>query len=77
MGKMSSSKDERKASTSDQSTIHSMADLALDSLKKEYKTDWDPFELYELKLKSHVYSEHFYENFQKGYETLLSVLREK
>ncbi len=69
------SKDEQKMSTSDHSTMHLMADLAMDSLKKEYQSDWEPFELYDERLKSHIHSEHFYERFSNGYETLLSVLK--
>jgi hypothetical protein len=60
-------------------TIQSMADLALDSLKEEYRTEWEPYELYAQKLRSHVHANphEFSEKFKKGYETLLERIKDK
>lgn len=78
--KMKNSGDNHEALStdlSDDDPIHSMAELAIDSLKEEYKTEWEPFELYAQKLQSHVHAnpKQFHENFKKGYETLLEGIK--
>ena len=56
--------------------VHSMANLAYESLKEEYNPDWDPFCIYAQRLKSHTHATQkaFRERFSHGYQTILETL---
>jgi len=71
--------DDDKEMISTDDSLQSMTDLVLESLKEEYKIEWEPFDLYAQRLRSHVHSntQQFREKFKKGYETLLERMKDE
>ncbi|WP_068468417.1 hypothetical protein [Candidatus Protochlamydia phocaeensis] len=67
-------------STDDQASedhsIEEAADMVLESLQEGYQAEWEPFEGYTHKLRSHIHADEqaFRQKFAKGYESLLEVL---
>jgi hypothetical protein len=72
---MRNSDDDRETVT--EGYLQSMAELAYESLKEEYKPDWDPYLLYDQRLRSHVNENPhvFCEKFKKGYGVLIETLK--
>ncbi|MBS4163604.1 Uncharacterized protein PRO82_000907 [Candidatus Protochlamydia amoebophila] len=58
------------------SEIDQLAEFILDSLEESHQSEWEPFEVYAKKLRSHIYADQrvFRQQFTKGYESLLEVL---
>lgn len=61
----------------EEAAIEEIADLVLESLAEDYKTEGEPFEVYAQKLKSHIHtdSEVFKHRFTQGYELMMEILR--
>ncbi|CUI16557.1 conserved hypothetical protein [Candidatus Protochlamydia naegleriophila] len=59
-------------------SIGELAAFVLESLEEGYKSDWEPFEIYAQKLRSHIHtdSQVFRKQFIKGYESLIDVLHD-
>ncbi len=57
-------------------SMKDVADLILESLEEEYKTEEEPFEVYAQKLKSHIHTDAavFRHRFTEGYAILMAVL---
>jgi hypothetical protein len=58
------------------SSLKELTDLVMESLEESYRMDWEPFEIYAQKLKSHIHSNpaSFHQRFAEGYEHLIEVL---
>lgn len=82
MGKRSKDRNDSgdSLSTDDQASedrsIEEAADMVLESLQEGYQTEWEPFEGYTHKLRSHIHADQqaFRQKFAKGYESLLEML---
>ncbi len=63
--------------TGDES-IEELAKFVLESLEEGYQSDWEPFEIYAQKLRSHMHTDSsaFRKQFAKGYESLIEVLHD-
>ncbi len=68
----------RPSKGTEDESIEDLAKFVLESLEEGYQSDWEPFEIYAQKLRSHMHtnSHAFHKQFVKGYESLIEVLHD-
>lgn len=75
-GNMLMSKDKKKDEAEAKEAIESLADAYLESVRDGYRSDLEPFEAYEQKVRSQIHrdADKFRERFQKGYHVLINEI---